>query len=404
MGLVYRGTMPHLPRLLALALATAPALAACGGSGDDAPDVDAGTPATTTITIHAYGSQLLAIREVDGDWTALTPGADGDATADVAGPYQLVSVCDEPDFFDYYTIFAGVEDVEVDAFCTDAIDPVTVSFEPSNLQVSIGYRTSYDGSPLEVTAGTYDVVAIDAESVPQRILIQHDVELAADTSLTFDLAADGVELRTATVTATLGDQEQLAGSTQLRTKRETWVSMFHFDDQAPMVPASALGPDDRESVSAFVIAASPSGRSAAVAVSGDETTIPIVFPEPMTSATATWDVAPRASWVAPGTWENRYFYVSDADYTIYWDSMVRPGWIAAGGDDSAVEIADPSELPGWKASWSTSRPAGAEWTVLLSSGSGDGNSQNVNWSETFDAKAARPHRALPPRLGARVAR
>src|SRR5688572_30795774 len=103
--------MRILRSFLAASLLCAP-IAACGDDGGDAPDAsvpDTNPPEKMSVTIHAGGAKLVAIREgLDGDWRALTPAANGDVTTEIEkGPYAISAVCDDPEFFDDYLILAG---------------------------------------------------------------------------------------------------------------------------------------------------------------------------------------------------------------------------------------------------------------------------------------------------------
>jgi hypothetical protein len=403
--------MPHLPRNLALVLTAAP-LAACGGtgSGDDVADVDATPPAeTTTITIHAADTQMLAIRDAaDADWVALTPGADGDATAEVTGPFEVVSVCTEPTYFEVYTMFGGPTDTELVTYCSAPATAVPVSFTDPALEVYIGYQASIDGSTIDVLPGTYDVVAIDRAAVPERLVIEHDVAITGATTLSFDLAADGVDVRLVPVAATGGDPaDSISTAVRVLTKNETFVS-FYGDQlgNVPVVPSSALQTDDVETVGAFAYGSGPGSRSATARITGDEPTLAVAIADArITSAAFSWVAAPKVLWQTDGEWQSRYAWAADDSFTRFWDGVVLPGWIAAGGDDSAIAFPDATTLPGWDDRWDGARPAQGSWNLFVSSTAADGGSHAASWGEDFGAaRPATPRRALPAPIARRLAR
>ncbi len=378
---------PRLRHLTApLALLTL--AAGCG----DAP-VD---PTARTVTFHASGTALIAVREEGGDWRALTPDASGDATADIDGPYTVATVCDVPGFFDYYAVSATPEDADaLDVYClvSDAA-AITVSVDQAQLgRVFIGFNTISAGDSATMPPGTYDIVAVDDSAVPPRVAIHRGVSLDASTVVSIDLATEGVAMRAATVTTTGAGGDSVLGSSRLTTAGRTYARQAVDDTQAWLFPPSLLVEGDRQVVGMSAYGDSPAGRSAAVAITGAESAVTVVLPVGITAATRTLGAAPSVSWVGTEVWPEPYFYLANADFSIMWDRLAFTGYTEAMGNDASLAVPDPAQLPGWQPAWNLTGAESLDWYLLLTRRVDDGY-QSASWDSTFATErraAVRPY-------------
>jgi len=413
--------MRILRSFLAASLLCAP-LAACGDDGGEVPapdgqvpDTNPPPPETMSVTIHARGAKLVAIREgADGAWRALTPAANGDVTAEIVkGPYAISAVCDDPDFFDDYLILAGPTDTtDHIAYCSETHEAVPVSITSDvDVDVKVGFHHAVDGT-IYVVPGTYDVVAIEKNAETPRFVIRRGVELAEGSMLTFDLATEGTAMRAVGVTAATDDAEVANRYAGLVTAAGTRVSSpDHADeDKVWAFPAAALAAGDRQhvTVTAEPAEASPASRTVSQVVTTDVDSVALTLPPPITAAHATWNGALGVGWTATGTWENRYAYAMNEDYSRLWDIQAYAGWFAAGGDADSMAMPDPTTLPGWKPEWNRASAAGFEWDLWLDHSPSEGVYQHSEWLDSFaatkTAAAKSPARELPAIVQQRLAR
>lgn len=387
--------MRTLPSLFALSLAAAPLLG-CGddGGGEIPPDSSVpdvlDPPETIEVTLHARGTKVLAIREGDdGAWRALTPGANGDVTAEIAkGRYAIAYVCDEPEFFNDSLVLAGPDDPrEHDVWCNEPAGErvdVTIASD-DDLRVRIGIVSSaLPGASMNVKAGTYDVIAVERNVANPRFVIRHGVELNEDTTLTFDLDTEGTAMRRVPVTADLADGEAARVSSRLSTARGTGFTVFSDDEVSALVfPSAALAADDVQRVSVTAQGEdAPGTRSTSRTIADDPESVAITLPPGLTSASATWNGAMTVSWQATGAWTNAFAFASDEELTKIWDVVALPGWFAAGGAAGALPMPAPTELPGWDAAWNTATPVGLSWDLSVTRTTANGN-ELIGWAEPF---------------------
>ncbi len=382
-------------RLPSSLLATPLALVALGaGCGDDpAP------PAT--VTLAAADTALLAIRDEGGDWRALEPGAE--VTAEVTGPFTVASVCDQPDWRNYYTISATPEDADLlEVGCiAPAPDDVTITVSPDQVgQVYVWFIGLRADQTTVIAPGTYDLIAIDDSVTPPRVAIQRGVSLTADTTVRVDVEADGVPATEAALE--VGDDGAFV-TTSLATTSTRARLRAPDGDTAYLFPASLVRDTDIQRVSASASAATSPAFSAgaSVEVAPGATAVALELPAPMTAAQRDLGATPTVSWTAPGAWPERYWYMANADFTVMWDTVALPGYVEATGAGDALAIPAPAELPGWQAAWDLTDAASSDWYLTLSREAADGDRQSTSYDSAFDEARQAPARA---RLDARRAR
>jgi hypothetical protein len=377
-----------------LSLLSASLLLGCGdGGGEVPPDAepppDMELPDTIEVTLHARGTKLLAIREGDdGPWRALTPGANGDVTAEIAkGRYAVAYVCDEPAFFNDSLVLAGPDDPrEHDVWCNEPAGEVVDVTVASNddLRVRVGIWAIAPGGTMSLEAGTYDVIAIERNVANPRFVIRHDVELAANTTLTFDLDAEGTAMRRVPVTAELADGEAALVSSRLSTARGTGFTVTSDDPASALVfPSAALAADDVQRVTVTAQADDAAGtRSSTREIIDDPESLAVTLPPGLTSASATWNGAMTVTWQATGAWTGAFAYAADEDFTKLWDVVALPGWFADGGAAGTLAMPVPTDLPGWDAAWTTATPVGLTWDLSVTRTTANGG-ERLAWTEPF---------------------
>ncbi|HLL21185.1 MAG TPA: hypothetical protein VK427_03590 [Kofleriaceae bacterium] len=336
-------------RFILLALA----VVGCGGDG--------GEP----VTVRAANSKLAAVRAGD-TWKPLEPNAAGDIEVDVDGPTQVMTVCDEPNFFTFYTIAFGPGAEPLDMACspppTNAVRVSVVA--PSSVDVFIGFDRGEGGDTLVVGGGTYDVIAIDSTLTPPRFELRRDVALTADTTLTFDLANAGVAMTKVPVTvANVGPGETTRPIARVTTPNRTLAYWWASPTDVWVLPASATVDGVRHFVGASTSNETMGRRRASHTVQGNETSIALELPGYITAATVTLGREPSITWQADPQLDDVSFGIHDPGFERLWYSTVMPSYVDAGGDNSTVVIPDTSSVPGWSAAWSLpASTAGLAWT------------------------------------------
>jgi hypothetical protein len=386
------------------ALLVAASLVACGDPAVEAP-LDAGVlpdaevapdadPDAFDVTLHARGAALLAIREGDRPWRALTPGADGDVTVAVApGRYAIARVCDTADDFDLSVLLAGPADPRAhDLACEPGPARVTVSIDLAEAFVSVGSRRI--GLPTELDAGTYDVIALERGVEVPRFVIRRGVVLDEDTALRFDFDAEGTPMRAmALTTDALGDGESLSYSgVELSTAGGGRYYELSVDPARTLVfPASALGAGDTQL--AELTAGRDSWlvvRAGARAITGDPESAAITL-APEGTASATLDGALSVTWQAEGTWPQALAYAYDDLQTQRQGVEALPGWYAAGGATGGLTMPQAAELPGWDPAWRLLEPGPyVRWHVSLDRAGADGR-ESLYFDAAFGEEASARH-------------
>ena len=333
------------------------ALVGCGDTGS-----------VSSIDVKLAGTQVAAIRSGD-TWKPVEKTATGDASIELDGPTMLAIVCDDPSFFNYWTLYLGpgIDDTEqLDLSCAPpaAGADVTVTIDaPETTDVAVGLRRTFGGGPIDLAPGTYDVIAVDRTMTPPRFEIRRGVALTTNTTLTFDLAATGTPMLATTITVTgaaAGETPQTL--TSLRVGR-TILSVSSIEEPAAwLFPAAALVEGDRQTVSAYSSDETRGSRSHRRLVAGTETAITLALPEHLTSATATTS---SVTWQG-GDWDGFYFGINSPSFDVLWDVSVFPEWTRAGGAVDTIRIPDPTSIPGWQSAWNLGATAGYEWYFTAS--------------------------------------
>ncbi|MBA3462070.1 MAG: hypothetical protein H0T46_19075 [Deltaproteobacteria bacterium] len=351
------------------------------GCGDD------GMPKESqTIALHAAGTKLLAIQPVGDEWRSLTVPADGEVSATIPdGPFTLVSVCDEPERFDYYVVYGGTGLSELDVYCTPPANTVKVSLAPgSSGRAAIGNYPLLGNVSWQVKPGTYDVTAYDNSLSPPRFEIRRGVSITADTVLTFDLATTGTPLEEIAVTADALATESVRSSSKLHTAGGTrmTISSMASDPRVWRVPASALKTGDRQSITS-VAAAGSSSRTATRTLPNTAVSVALQLPPRLSSASAKLGPPLSAEWNTTGDWNEAFFYAADEDYTVMFDAFVTPEYVAQTGKLTSIELPEPGSVPGWNPGWKLPSTVDLEWSLSLSHQLGGLDSDHASWDGAF---------------------
>ena len=328
-------------------LGTLIALAACGG----------GSGKSDKVTVHAVGAKLVATRAGNAAWKPQTPG---ELVLDLAGPTAIVSVCDDPGFFDFYTIFAGPGAGEIEMGCTKSANVDVMIQAPATVFVTIDFFPTHGGTAATVVPGTHDVVAVDTSTDPARFEIRRNVDIRNNMTLTFDPAMF-TPMNPATVTADATDAS--APRTRLVTANDTFVNVASTNNKTWLFPKSAMIATDHQSVSVSATSTEPgSSRYAQHSVVGDETSVAIKLPSYLGTVGPQWTgTAPSVS-LQLSEYDRLYFLANDPNFEKLWDGFVFPEF----GDASSIALPDPTEIPGWQSSWNLPDHAMWEWQVTAS--------------------------------------
>ncbi len=321
-------------------------LGACGGGSSE------------SLVVKIGNTKLAAVR--DGEtWKTVKPDAAGGAKIDADGPTALAIVCDDPGYFNFYTLYLGpgIEDPALlDFSCPpDATANVTVTISSTtSLDVYIGTARSANGL-VNVAPGVYDVIAIE-QSMPPRFEIRRGVSITSNMLLTFSLATTGTSMVATQVDLTGTDPADVPMRvTQLTTKNRTQAFAFAGNF---MFPVSALQPGDRQSLRASTTSQAFGQRSHTREIVGTEAMVRLALPPYLTSVSPTSTSATSQGGAA---WNRFYYGIGNPDATRLWDALMYPEWIEAGGERDAIRIPDPTGIPGWQPAWSMPSTAGFRW-------------------------------------------
>lgn len=272
--------------VLVSSLLTVAVSTGCGG-GNNGPG--------GTVQLDTIGPpELVAFREQGAaDWQTL-PVAGNLYEIDVAGPYFVAVVCNDVEgLFDSYQ-FARTpdDDPAITAPCTGQGPDPSSSATGTMVQpgdVSLRFSSQQTADPdatfdLPTFDGTHDLVAFD----DTRIVIRRGLQVAGTTAITpaIDLATEGAIRTSAGFTiANASTDESLFGVNQVFTENETFVFLgFGGPEELLLAPDSALGADDRQSVSVSASLADTS-RQVSFGNVRQASSRTVTFPEALTGAT-----------------------------------------------------------------------------------------------------------------------
>lgn len=329
-------------------------VSACGGGGGGSD---------STVTVHALGNKLVAVQDESGPaWRTIPLDANGDAHVTFDGAFTLVTVCDEPEFFDYYAIFGGPGIEDQQTYCQWPADAVELMLPAAARHLTyVGRYLLFPGGVTKVPQGTYDVVSLDYESSPPKLAISRGMAITA--SGTIELLPT-TPLESVSVTSDPAADETLSVYATLVTAAGAAVMLRGPDGDigtAWRLPASLRSEGDTELVSARGYR-DPVFR-AATRLLGSDATVHVALPPGLTSATVSWSPAPAVSWTASSEWPEGYFYAYSG--SALWDMLVSPQWTAAHGATTAIALPDPATVPGWDAAWPTAKPVDGMWSLSL---------------------------------------
>ena len=325
---------------------------------------------TQTIALHAGDTKLLAIQPVGGDWQPLAVPANGEVSATIPdGPFTLVSVCDEPEFFDYYVIFGGTGLTSLDLYCKTPANAVTVKIaDSSRARAAIGNFPLRGGSSWKLAPGTYDITAYDDTLTPPRFEIRRGVSITADTEITFDLATTGSPLEEIAVTTDALATEAVAKSARLHTAGGTRMTIPATNGSTRVwrVPASALVTGDRQTITATAMTESgDASRTATRAIPNTAVSIELKLPAGISAVTAAFSPQQRATWQSTTDWNEAFFYASTEDGSVIYDALVTDEYVAQTGALTSIEMPVPTSVPGWNPAWKVPAMTDLEWSLML---------------------------------------
>lgn len=261
------------------------ALAACGGGsrGDmgGPPDGMPDGPSGKTIVLRLASTddlRLIAFRDgPTAPWQTPAATAPGRYKFVAHGPYTVLDTC----------AISGTGTATTQELSRTLDDPADVQMScpvietgplpvpPSHVTGSMSPSGSITVGPrgaqvpasgqfdVAVDDGTYDVIARTPAPVAadDRIAIRRNLTVAGNTAVTppIDVAAEGtasVFLPLTVVDADAGESLEMRG--QLDTHTASTEAAYPGIDGVHVLPAAALGPDDRQSIS---VAATTSGGS-----------------------------------------------------------------------------------------------------------------------------------------------
>lgn len=342
------------------------ALAVVGCGGDSEP-----------VTVQASGAALAAVQVDGGSWQPLELDADGEAIVDADGPFAVAVVCDTNGFFNYYTIYAGPGATPLWMQCWPpaTVDLTIETASPTTRVWGRGFGDLGGGISVAVDRGTHDFVAIDDGTSPPRFEIRRDVTIDEDTTLELDdLRVSGAPMNAAAIEVSGADpSESLLRTVWLVTPN---ASAYYYrfdsgDSSMPVFPPDALVGTDEQTVEASVRdVAGDVGRSARRRITGDETSVALALPPALGPVTPTFGDEITVTWENDHDWTSTYFYVHDDSFAVYWDVMVLPSYVAAGGAPDPVRIPDPGQLPGWDPAWAITDSTGLGWSFEASRSDG----------------------------------
>lgn len=332
-------------------------LVGCGGGGSS----------SEPVVLHAARTKLAAVQ--DGDtWKPLALDPAGDAKLSLDGPTLIVTVCDDTDFFNYYTVGVGPGADDVEMYCgeTKPAAHVTITAPPTT-NVYVGLGRAAGGETAVVGQGTYDVVAIDTSMSPARAEIRRGIAVTGDMTLTFDLAATGMPMVKPSIEVTgaaLGETPTVqVGLTLATTTASRTIAYWIATTGAWILPPALLRPDDEHRVYAST-STQNTQRSASRDVNGTETSFSLALPPYITTATPTFGTMPTLTWQGDARLDGVYFGINNPDFSRLWDINLFPSWAEAGGQTSTVTLPDPHTLPGWSAAWDLTNVTGFDWYML----------------------------------------
>lgn len=374
-------------RLLPSSLLLLSLLPAC--PGDDPPD-------PVVLNIDGERAALLAARQGDGAWQALTANASGKASLEVDGPFDLVGACEdfggeiyaysggpadgvdaEPHKFDIGCGVAADADV---TFTTTSAAPLTVFVDYFALDVSSGID-----DVATIRAGRHDIAILDEAT--GMLAIRRNVELQAGSVVSVDLSGAAAIVSRDVTSVPAG-----AGVTSWTyTANGTRIRYASLDTAGWSMPASLAAADDKHYVAAREYDAVESrSRFRSMRVEAGATApLSVTLPPHITSATLTWSPAPSATFQAPGDWEevSLFGYQTDDDLAPLWFVMQYPD-----ADRTVGQLAAPAGvtgIAGWKPAWNPS--AGAFYMAVdVGRETADG-AEGASW--WVDAEAQKSGRA-----------
>lgn len=355
-------------------------LVGCGADGK--------TGEPQTVALHAAGSKLLAIQPEGEAWRSLTVPVDGEVSATIpGGPFTVVTVCDEPELFDYYVVFGGTGIEDLDLWCVKPANTVKVSLAAgSNVRGAIGSYPLLGTISWDIPPGTYDITAYDDSFSPPRVEIRRGVSISADTELTFDLATTGTPLEGIAVVTDAMPAESVTKSARLYSAGGTRMTIPATDGGTHVwrVPASALQTGDRQTVSATARAGSGS-RTATRTIPNTALSVVMTLPAGLSSAKATFGPPQSATWTSAGDWSEGYFSATDEDFTVMYDAFVTPAYVTEVGQLSSIELPVPASVPGWNPNWKLPNIDNLQWSLSLTRDLAGLDADRAEWDGTFGA-------------------
>ncbi len=331
-------------RTFAPTLALLATLAACS---DDSP---------TELTVSARGAALVAVHQGD-TWETLTLDADGRATFQARGPFELVRTCAASRWTVAVAAGPSISSDELRHDCvvlngTAAVTVRVVGATQTTVVLGTDAAVLQPGQEaiLNVDPGTYDLVAYAPAS--QAMIVRRELVVDGAATITLDFATEAFDLVARPSTGRVGVLQW----GHLRTARGSEL-ILPADASLPQLwlpPAAQLAAGDQ----VFAVAEARSDRGARAKVRIDPaatTPIEVALPEPI----ETFEPSPldlggwSARWTGAGTWEWAIFAINYRVLQpwVFWETRWH---LPSRALDPPGQMVMPafSEIPGWDAAWS----------------------------------------------------
>lgn len=300
----------------------------------------------TPITVTSDGAALVALREGDGEWRALTAEADGKYRFAPDAPYAVVRVCKG----------GAVTDAEIQLRAPGDDRPwfFDCASRSSTVPVTLAgtlYRTAFiadvrgaPGAVLQVARGTHDVVIVGDGGVK----ILRDVAIDGPTTLTIDGAIDMVPLVTRSYSSSLAVNITARLFTANGTFADTGTSKVLDHD----FPSAILLQTDEHTISATTFPDSPKiWQGSSIRVANDDSVVNFAYPGAIEAPVIGVGPTPHATWTPASSFDLVQLDVEPfkAPGSPRWLFEAHAGWLAGAG--GSLVAPDLTTIPGWDPAW-----------------------------------------------------